>query len=160
MQQELRWAGLSIDQIPVLVAYPKFHPKQIDESLYIRYLAWLMKEGKRLYGVGETKPLYLIVDLATPRHMQGSTMDSILRMTKMSFVNKIAKCLQENYPEMLKTAYIAPVSTMLSRLTPFMHFIDERSRSKVVLIEERDKTWWRERFLPHQQVSAELQGLR
>lgn len=160
MQQEARWAGLSIDQIPVLVVYPKFHPKQIDENLYIRYLAWLMKEGKRLYGVGERKPLYLILDLASPRNMPGNTMDSILRMTKMSFVNKIAKSLQENYPEILKTAYVAPVSTMLSRLTPFMHFIDEKSRSKVVLIDEKDNTWWRERFVPHQQLSLELQGLR
>lgn len=160
MQQEVRWAGLSIDQIPVLVVYPKFNPKQIDENLYIRYFAWLMKEGKRLYGVGETKPLYLIVDLAAPRHMQGSTIESILRMTKMSFINKIAKSLQENYPEILKTAYIAPVSTMFSRLTPFMHFLDERSRAKIVLLDEKDQSWWRERFLPHRQISLELQGLR
>ena len=54
--------GLAADGNPVLVFRSALHQSNVDVGFFTRFVVWQLEKGKRLYGVGLQRQLYLVMD--------------------------------------------------------------------------------------------------
>lgn len=92
LNQELFWVGPALDGTPVLIFRPSMHPKEIDDQLYIRFILWILKVGREQYGVGEHKPLYVIIDRISPRYAFNA--GGISPISKVSLIRNVINVMQ------------------------------------------------------------------
>ena len=54
--------GLAADGNPVLVFRSALHQSNVDVGFFTRFVVWQLEKGKRLYGVGLQRQLYIVMD--------------------------------------------------------------------------------------------------
>src|SRR5438309_388541 len=109
LRQELHWIGVAKDGIPILLFRPNHQGYHQEDAVYIRFIIWTMQQGVAYYQLGHSKPLYLLVDRTI--NSNGSiSMIGIMR--RLGLIRNLVSLLQDNYPEVLKAAYIIPTNTI------------------------------------------------
>jgi hypothetical protein len=147
LNQEMYWAGLASDGNPVLVFRSAFHQSNVDPSMFSRFVVWQLEKGKRLYGVGVQRQIYIVVDRSPSK--TGPMMGPGMVTSTLPLLKTVFKVVQDNYPEVLCKAYVAPVNAITRMLfSAVSSVIDEKIRGKISLIKADDSTWWHGTFHP------------
>ena len=147
LNQEMYWAGLASDGNPVLVFRSALHQSNVDPAMFSRFVVWQLEKGRRLYGVGTQRQIYIVVDRSPSK--TGPMMGPSMVTSTLPLLKTVFKVVQDNYPEVLCKAYVAPVNAITRMLfSAVSSVIDEKIRGKISLIKADDSTWWHGTFHP------------
>ena len=148
LNQEMYWAGLASDGNPVLVFRSAQHQSGVDAAFFTRFVVWQLEKGRRLYGVGEKRQIYIIID-RSPSKTSAPMLGPAAMTSTLPLLKTVFKVVQDNYPEVLCKAFVAPVNTITRMLfAAVSSVIDEKIRAKILLIKADDNTWWHGLFHP------------
>lgn len=103
-----------------------------------------------VHGVGRTRKLRLIVDRAAALQGEALFTRGTSYAELLSLCRTVCSTFQNNYPEVLKSAVVLPVSPLFRGVFAlFSHLVKPSSRRKIVLLSESSGQWWGQEFPAH-----------
>ena len=144
IRRHVYWTGLAPEDCAVLVVESVVFGVAVRHTdTFLRCLVDILEEGKLRYGVGSSRKIILLVDRLAAGVDDDSAFRSLSYSALLSLLSNVCHTFQNNYPECLHRAFVAPVNVVLTSLySLFGYLIKPSSRRKIILVRRGDWSFW------------------
>ena len=150
IRRHVYWTGVTTEDCAVLVVESAvFQVATQHTDVFLRTLVDILEEGKMGYGVGSSRKIVLLIDRLASAVDGDDAIHSLSYPALFAVLRNICYTFQNNYPECLYRAFVAPVNVVLTSLySLFGYLIKPSSRRKIVLVPNGVWEFWRQELPP------------
>lgn len=115
MTKEVFWLGIDRYNCPTLVIRTQAHDGkhyEEDPKLFVRFIVWMLEQGKTLYGVGQSRQLSVILDRSAVPWLgpKEEKFDMRILNHQLSLFRLLYQTIMDHYPELIIQVKVMPVS--------------------------------------------------